>query len=270
MAAVPDAQQTAVVSAAKEQAAADPRQVACRLLTAAVVRQLQAAAVRLWFRAQPASALGRQESKARADRRPVACRLLTAVVVRQLQAAAVRLWFRAQPAFVPGQERPAKGQAAADRRPVACRLLTAVVVRRLQAAAVRLWFQAQPAFVPGQDQPAKEKAAADRRPVACRSPVASHRAAANRAPECLVEWYSEPVPPLERPTAEAKARARQQRPLQQCRQRQCRHLAMILRQQPETAVLETAVQQLETAVGTPPATELAARLSDSARPDWSP
>ena len=49
-----------VVSAAKEQAAADRRPVACRLLTAAVVRQLQVAAVQLWFRGQSAWALGQE------------------------------------------------------------------------------------------------------------------------------------------------------------------------------------------------------------------
>jgi hypothetical protein len=99
--------------------------------------------------------------------------------------------------------------------------------------------------------------------------VGSLRAASNREPECLAESYSEREPLLERPTAAAKARARQQRPLRQYRQQQCRHPAMILRQQPETAGLETAVQQLAPAVGIQ-GTEPAARLSDSAQPDWSP
>jgi hypothetical protein len=110
---------------------------------------------------------------------------------------------------------------------------------------------------------------ADPRQVACRLPVVSQRAASEQEPERLAESYSEPVPPLERLMAEAKARAKQQRRLQQCRQQQCRHPAMILRQELETAVLEAAVQQLETAVGTQ-ATEPAARWSDSARLDSSP
>jgi hypothetical protein len=162
----------------------------------------------------------------------------------------------------------AKEQAAADPRPVACRLSEAAVVRLILAAAVQLWFPARPASAPGREQPAKEQAAAtDRRRVACRLPVASQRAAPDREPQRLAESYSEPVSPLERPTAEAKARARPQRRLQQCRQQQRLHLAMILRQQLETAVLEAAV--LETAVGTQ-GTEPAARLSESARLDWSP
>src|SRR6266849_5777577 len=99
--------------------------------------------------------------------------------------------------------------------------------------------------------------------------VASPRIAPDREPERLAESYSEPVPPLERPTAAAKARARQQRRLRQYRQRQCRHPAMILRQQPEAALLEAAVQQPEIAVGMQ-GIEPAARLSESARLDWSP
>ena len=164
----------------------------------------------------------------------------------------------------------AKSRAAVDPRPVACRLSEAAVARQLQAAAVQLWFPARPASALGQEQPAKEQAAAaDRRRVACRLPVAFQRAAPDREPERLAESYSEPVSPLERPTAEAKARARPQRRLQQCRQQQRLHLVMILRQLLETAVQEAPVQQLETAVGTQ-GTEPAARLSDSARLDWSP
>ena len=113
------------------------------------------------------------------------------------------------------------------------------------------------------------QAAADRRPVVCRVSVACQRAASNREPGCLTGSYSEPVPPLARLTAAAKARARQQRPLWQFRQQQRRHPAMILRQQLETAVLEAAVQQLATAVEMQ-GPEPAARLSDSARLDWSP
>ena len=199
----------------------------------------------------------------------MACRLLTAAAVRLIPATVVRLWFPAPPASAPGQEPSAKEKAAADRRPVACRLLTVAVVRLIQAAVVRLCFQAQPVSVLAREQPAKVQAAADRRPVVCRVSVPCQRAASNREPECLAQWCSEPVPPLERPTAAAKARARQQRPLQQDRQQQCRHPAMILRQRLKTAVLKAAVQQSEPAVGAQ-GTELAARLSESVRPDWSP
>src|SRR5712691_5738213 len=145
----------------------------------------------------------------------------------------------------------------------------ATVVRLIQAAAVRLWFPAQPASAPGQEPSAKERAAAARRPVVCRVSVACQRAASNREPECLARSYSEPVRPLERPTAAVKARARRRRRLRQYRQRQCRHPAMILRQQAEAAALKAAALQREIAVGTR-GTELAARLSESARPDWSP
>jgi hypothetical protein len=41
---------------------ADPRQVACRLPEAAVVRLILAAFVLLWFPARPASALGQEQS----------------------------------------------------------------------------------------------------------------------------------------------------------------------------------------------------------------
>src|SRR6266403_6210374 len=186
-----------------------------------------------------------------------------AAVVHLIRAAAVRLWFRAQPASAPGQEPSTKEKAAADPRPVACRLLAEAVVRLIQAAVVRLWFQAQPASVPARGQPETVQAAAGRRSVVCRVPVACRRAASNREPECLAQWCSEPVPPLERPTAAAKARARQQRPRRQCRQQQCRHPAMILRRQAEAALLEAAVLRLEPAVGTQ-AIERAARLSESA------
>ena len=200
----------------------------------------------------------------------MACRLLTAAAVRLIPATVVRLWFPAPAASAPGQEPSAKEKAAADRRPVACRLLTVAVVRLIQAAVVRLCFQAQPVSVLARDQPAKVQAAADRRPVVCRVSVPCRRAASNREPECLAQWCSEPVPPLERPTAAAKARARQQLRLRQYRQRQCRqHPAMILRRQPEAALPEAAVQQPETAVGMQ-GTEPAARLSESGRPDWSP
>ena len=89
----------------------------------------------------------------------------------------------------------------------------------------------------------KGQAAADRRAGACPLPVVSQQAGSNREPERSAESYSEPATPLERPRAEAKARATPQRRRQQCRPRQRRRRAMILRQQPETAVLEIAVQQ---------------------------
>ena len=62
-------------------AAVDPRRVACRLLVAAVVRLILAAAVRLWFREElfsapvlEAPAVSAKE-QAMADRRPEACHL---------------------------------------------------------------------------------------------------------------------------------------------------------------------------------------------------
>jgi hypothetical protein len=246
--------------------------VACRLPTAAVVRLIQAAPVRLWFPALPVSAPGRVGSakqKAPADRRPVACRLSAAAAVRPIQAAAVRLWFPALPASAPGQEPPAREKVAAGRRPVACRLPAAVVVHLVQAAVVRLWFQAQPVSAPAREQPAKVQAAADRRAAVWRESVACQRAASNRELECLTGSYSGPAPPLARLTAAAKARARQPRPPRQCRQQQRRPPAMILRRRAETALLEAAVRQLDPAVGTQ-AIEQAARSSASARPDWSP
>ena len=98
----------------------------------------------------------------------------------------------------------------------------------------------------------------DRRQVACRLPTASQWAAPDRKAEYSAESYSESELLLERPTAEAKARAKQQRQLLQRRHLQQQHRqAMILR------------QQLEIAVGTQEPGP-AARSSDSGRPDWSP
>jgi hypothetical protein len=244
--------------------------VACRLRMAAAVRLIQAAPGRLWFPALPASAPGQAGSakqQAPADLSRVACRLSAAAVGHLIPAAAVRLWSRAQPASAPGREPPVQEKVAVGRRPVACRLLAGAVVRLIQAAAVRLWFQAQAVSAPAREQPAQ--AAADRRAAVCREPVACQRAASNRVPECLRGSYSEPVPPLARLTAAAKARARQPRPRRQCRQQQRRPSAMILRRQAEAALLEAAIRQLDPAVGTQ-AIEPTARSSASARPDWSP
>ena len=63
---------------------------------------------------------------------------------------------------------------------------------------------------------------ADRRPAACHLPVAFHWAASDREPARLEDLYSEPESLSGRPTAEAKARAKQQRRLRQCRHRQYR------------------------------------------------
>jgi hypothetical protein len=226
--------------------------------------------VRLWFQARPVSVLAPEQParvRVAADRRPVACRLSAAAAVRPILAAAVRPWFPALPASAPGQEPPAQEKVATGRRPVACRLLAGAVVRLSQAAVVRLWFQAQPVSGPAREQPAKVQAAADRRAVVCPELVACQRAASNR--ECLTGSYSGPVAPLARLTAAAKARARQPRQHRQCRQQQRRPPAMILRRQAEAAFLEAAVLQPDPAVGTQ-AIEPAARLSASARPDWSP
>jgi hypothetical protein len=92
----------------------------------------------------------------------------------------------------------------------------------------------------------------DRRRAACRLPMASQWVASDRKRECLAESYSESESLLERPTAEAKVRAKWRR-----RRPQRRHQATILR------------RRLETAAGTQ-GTELAARLSDSDRLDWLP
>ena len=243
----------------------------CRLLTAAVGRLILATVVRLWFQAKPVSVLAQERPakvQAAADRRPVAFRLSAAAVGHPIPAAAVRLWFRALPASAPGQEPPAREKVAAGPRLVACRLRAGAVVRLIQAAVVRLWFQAQPVSAPAREQPAKFRAEADRA-VVCREPMACQRAASNRELECSTGSYSEPVPPLARLTAAAKARARQPRPRRQCRQQQRRPPAMILRRQAEAALLEAAVRQLDPAVGTQ-AIEPAARSSASARPDWSP
>src|SRR6266404_656534 len=168
--------------------------------------------------------------------------------VEPAETAAVRLWFRAMMVSAAALESAlvsaVKVQAAADRWPVASRLLMAAAVRQLPATVARLSARARLASAPGQEPSAKVQARADRRRVVCRVPAACRRAASNREPECLAGSYSEPVPPLARPTAAAKARARQQRPRRQ-------------------------FLQLEPAVGTQ-GIEPAARLSESARPDWSP
>ncbi len=111
---------------------------------------------------------------------------------------------------------------------------------------------------------------ADRRRAACHLPAASQRAVPDREAEWSAESDSESGSLLERPMAEARARAKQQRRLQRCRlqqrrRRQCRLQAMILRQQ-----LEAAVRTRGTELAARQGTELAARLSDSARLDWSP
>jgi len=99
-----------VVPAVVQQAAVDPRRVACRLLAAAVVRLLLAAAVRLEglisapaFEepAVPAKAL------ATADRRRAACRRLAATIVRPIPVAADRLWFLEESFSAPALEAPA-------------------------------------------------------------------------------------------------------------------------------------------------------------------
>src|SRR6266566_572125 len=63
---------------------------------------------------------------------------------------------------------------------------------------------------------------ADRRRAACHLPAASAWAASDRELECLKDSYSELESLLGRPMAEARARARQQRRLQQCRHLQSR------------------------------------------------
>src|SRR5258708_6317914 len=95
--------------------------------------------------------------------------------------------------------------------------------------------------------------------------VASRWTASDREPACFVEPYSELGSLSRRPTAEAKAQARQRR-------QRLQHLP--LRQQPRQAMiwhrqLETAVAEMGTAVEQQ-GPEPAARSSGSARQDWSP
>jgi hypothetical protein len=110
---------------------------------------------------------------------------------------------------------------AAGRRRAACRLLAAAVVRLIPAAADLLWFRGRSASAPGQVWPAavsaKAPAMADRRRAAWHLPVVSRWAAPDRKAEWLAESYSESGSLLERPMAVARARAKQQRRLQQCR-----------------------------------------------------
>src|SRR5437588_296083 len=94
-----------MVWAAKSRAAVNPRQAACRLPAAAVVRRLQAVAARPWFRGQSASAPA------------------PAMLSAKELAAADPLWFRGQSASAQAPAMPsAKEWATADPRWVACRL----------------------------------------------------------------------------------------------------------------------------------------------------
>src|SRR5712671_1053982 len=93
----------AVVPAVVQQAAVDPRRVACRLLAAAVVRLLLATAVRLWILEGLISAPALEapaawaKASATADRRRAACRLLVAAVVRLILAAEEELFSALAP-----------------------------------------------------------------------------------------------------------------------------------------------------------------------------
>ena len=108
----------------------------------------------------------------------------------------------------------AKAMAMADRRRAACRLLAATVARPIPVAADRLWFLEELFSALAPEPPvvsAKEQAMVDRRQVACRLPMASQWAASGRETECLADLYSESESLLERPTAEAKVRAKRRR-----------------------------------------------------------
>jgi hypothetical protein len=177
-------------------------------LTAVAVLQLQAAAVRLWFPGSSASASGQQQ----------------AMLSAREKAPALRLWFPERSASVLGREQAmpsVKQKAAADLRLVACHLLAAAVDRQLRAAADPLWFPGPSALAPAQEAQ-MVSAKADRRRAACHLPAASRWAGSDRAPECSEDSYSESESLLGRPMAEARARARQQRRLQQCRHLQYR------------------------------------------------
>ena len=75
----------------------------------------------------------------------------------------------------------------------------------------------------------------DRRQVACRLPMASQWAASDQETECLADLYSESESLLERPTAEARARAKRQHRLQQRRRLQYRRWKATIWLQPEAA-----------------------------------
>jgi hypothetical protein len=76
---------------------------------------------------------------------------------------------------------------------------------------------------------------ADRRSTACRLAVASQWAALAWEATCWAELYSEPGSLLERPTAEARARAKRQHRLQQRRRLQYRRWKATIWLQPEAA-----------------------------------
>jgi hypothetical protein len=110
----PDAQQQAVAAAVVQlgvrplefsvefaATAVGPQRVACRLLVAAVVRLIRAAADWLWFREElfsapvleePAVSAAKEQEEV--DPGPVACRLLAAAVDRLILVAVVGLWSR--------------------------------------------------------------------------------------------------------------------------------------------------------------------------------
>jgi hypothetical protein len=119
------------------------------------------------------------------------------------KAAAVRLWFPGSSASASGQEQ-------------------AMLSAREKAAADPLWFREPSASAPARERQmvsAKASAMADRRRAACHL-AASLWAASDREPE--KDSYSESESLLGRPMAEARARARLQRRLQQCRYLQYR------------------------------------------------
>src|SRR6266850_1294537 len=189
---------------------------------ATMARQILAAAVRFWFRATSSLARAPREAvvpavvqQAAVDPQRVACRLLAAAVVRLLLVAAVRLWFLEGLFSAPALDAPAVwAQGTADRRRTACGLLAAAVVRQRLAMADRLWFQEASSSALVLEEPAvsaKEQAMADRRWAACRLPMASQWAASDRETACLADLYSESESLLERPTAEAKVRAKRRR-----------------------------------------------------------
>jgi hypothetical protein len=263
-----DVPESPVASAAKGKAAVDPRPVAYRLLAAAVVRPLPAAADRLWFQEVWFSAAGLREppvsakQQATADRRRAACRSRAAAVVRLLPAAADRPWFPEAWFSAPVLQEPqvsAKQQAMVDRRRAACRSpvayrRAAAVVRPLPAAADRLWFREESFSAPALEASAKQRAMADRRRAACRSPVAYRRAASGRE-ECLAESYFGLGSPWERPMAAARAQARQPRRLQQRRHLQWRRWKATI------SFRREAMSELQEP-------EVAERKSGSVHSDW--
>src|SRR5437879_2459720 len=109
-----------MVWAAKSRAAVNPRQAACRLPAAAVVRRLQAVAARPWFRGRfasaPAQAMLSAKELAAADplwfRGQSASAQAPAMLSAKELAAADPLWFRGESASAQAPAMPSAKELA--------------------------------------------------------------------------------------------------------------------------------------------------------------